>query len=79
MTIFLNLIKVSFVFFSCLFLSISCQKPMEYYSNSDFESIKKIDAHLHINTDDARYLEFAAQQNFRILSPNVDAGVSIDE
>lgn len=57
----------------------SCQKSVEYYSNSDFDSVKKIDVHLHINTDDARYLEFAAQHNFRILSPNVDAGVPIEK
>lgn len=74
-----NILKISLAFLSGFVLSTSCQKPIEYYSNSDFESVKKIDAHLHINTDDARYLEFAARQNFRILSPNVDAGVPISE
>lgn len=72
-------LKVLLIPFSLLVLSNSCQKKAAYYTNRDFESVKKIDAHLHINTPDSRYLDFAARQNFRIISPNVDAGTPIDE
>lgn len=71
--------KVLLLVFSCLALSVSCQKKMEYYKSSDFKSVKKVDAHLHINTDDGRYLEFATLQNFSILSPNVDAGTPVEK
>ena len=71
--------KVLLFVFSCLALSVSCQKKMEYYKSSDFKSVKKVDAHLHINTDDGRYLEFATLQNFSILSPNVDAGTPVEK
>lgn len=45
-----------------------------YYSVTDFEKVPKIDMHLHYNTEDVSYLKFADSLNFRIVSPNVDAG-----
>lgn len=77
-TFFFSL-KASFIGITSLILSSSCQKTMEYYSNNDFDSVKKIDVHLHIETPSPRYVEFAAMHNFRIISPNVDAGTPIEE
>jgi hypothetical protein len=51
----------------------------QYYSVSDFQRVPKIDGHFHYNTSDVRFLKFADSLNFRILSPNVDAGISIDQ
>ena len=55
------------------------QKTIDYYTVTDFNKVPKIDAHFHYNTKDIRYLEYAGSLNFRLISPNVDAGVSIDD
>ena len=55
------------------------QKTIDYYTISDFEKVPKIDAHFHYNTSDIRYLEYAGSLNFRLISPNVNASVPIDE
>ena len=53
----------------------SCRpKSAEYYSVADFQKVSKIDMHFHYNTSDVSYLKFADSLNFRIVSPNVDAG-----
>lgn len=58
----------------------SCgQKAVEYYTVADFEKVSKIDGHSHYNTTDVRYLEYADSLNFRLISPNVNASVPIDE
>lgn len=71
-----QLFLLSYLFF--VFSGCNTGTP-EYYSSSDFESVPKIDAHFHYNTTDTRYLEFADSINMRFISPNVDAGRSIDE
>jgi predicted TIM-barrel fold metal-dependent hydrolase len=55
------------------------QKTVGYYTVADFGKVSKIDAHLHYNTTDTRYLEYAGSLNFRFISPNTDAGISIDD
>lgn len=57
----------------------SCSTPVKYYSALDFEKVPKIDAHFHYFTPDTRGVRFASSLNFRLLSPNTDAGHSIDE
>lgn len=56
----------------------SCQEKTTYYTVNDFERVLKTDAHLHIDTTNPIYMEFATNHNFRVISPNVDAGKSID-
>jgi predicted TIM-barrel fold metal-dependent hydrolase len=46
----------------------------EYYSMDDFQSIEKIDTHVHINTNLPVLIEQAREYNFRLLTVNVDAG-----
>lgn len=57
----------------------TCQEKTTYYTFSHFEKVPKTDVHLHINSLDPVYMEFASRYNFRVVSPNVDAGNSIDE
>lgn len=57
----------------------SSSQQMQYYSASDFRRVPKIDIHFHYNSSDVRFLQYADSLNFRLISPNVDAGRSIDE
>ena len=43
-----------------------------YYSLSDFERVEKIDAHVHVHGEAAAFMAQALQDNFRILTINVD-------
>lgn len=60
-----------------LFIS-GCKQQPGYYTVRDFEKVPKIDVHFHYSSPDARFVNYADSLNFRLLSPNVDAGKSID-
>ena len=62
-----------------LFISFSCNNLKDYYSFNNFKTVKKTDIHLHINTTDERYMKLAEKYNFRVLSPNVDSRIPVDE
>lgn len=51
----------------------------EFYTADDFLTVPKIDVHFHYDTPDERYLFLADSLNFRLVSPNVDAGRSISD
>ncbi len=55
-------------------LLISCNN--NYYSVEDFQSVLKIDSHVHIGTDDGVFEEQAADDNFLLITLNVDHGDS---
>lgn len=63
----------------CLYLASSCTPRPEYYSFMDFASVPKTDVHLHINSLDPVYIRMAEQNNFRIVSPNVDSRLPVKE
>lgn len=42
------------------------------YAAADFATVRKIDAHVHLNTANDAFLDQAAADNFEILSINVD-------
>jgi predicted TIM-barrel fold metal-dependent hydrolase len=44
----------------------------ELYREQDFASVRKLDAHVHANTDDRVFLEVARRDGFELLSINVD-------
>lgn len=46
---------------------------MNYYSIEDFKNVKKIDAHVHINTFESVLPEQAAEDHFKLVTINVDA------
>jgi hypothetical protein len=53
-------------------LGISCA-PEEFYTTGDFTSVRKIDTHVHPNTENTALVDQARQDNFVILAINVDA------
>ena len=62
-----------------IFLSVSCKSGNTHYSYKDFKNVRKVDIHLHINSLDPKYIKLAADYNFRILSPNVDSRIPVEE
>lgn len=44
----------------------------DYYSTEDFERVKKIDTHVHINTNESDILEQARIDNFILISLNTE-------
>ena len=51
----------------------------EFYTLADFNSVEKIDTHVHINVDDSTFIAQAKKDNLRLLTINVNAGVPIEE
>ncbi len=49
-----------------------------YYSYENYREIPKIDAHIHINCDRGAFEQQAADDNFSLLTLNVDHGDSAD-
>ena len=49
-----------------------CQE--RYYTEDDFRSVLKIDSHIHINSGDGVFEEQAADDNFILITLNVDNG-----
>ena len=45
----------------------------DHYSLADFPSVKKIDTHIHINTESSAYADQAKADNFLLLNVSVDA------
>ena len=56
----------------CIVLTAGCRETPEGYTMNDFSSVKKIDAHVHDNSDSSAFEMIAVANNFRILSINVD-------
>ena len=52
------------------FIIFGCSS--RYYSEKDFESVLKIDSHIHIGSDDGVFEEQAASDNFILITLNVD-------
>jgi hypothetical protein len=48
----------------------------KFYSEEDFSSVNKIDSHIHIGSDDGVFEEQAADDNFVLITLNVDHGDS---
>lgn len=65
--------------FSYTLLVTSCKEKTQYYTESDFDAVPKTDVHLHINSLDKTYMDLAERYNFRVVSPNVDSRISLDE
>jgi hypothetical protein len=72
-------LRLSHFLLSCCVLSFACGN--EYYSMEDFNKITKVDTHIHLNSEDPALIELAKEDNFILLTVNVDShsGTSIDE
>lgn len=69
------LIKYVYYFSTlCTLLAIifinGCQK--DNYNMEDFYKTEKIDAHVHLNSNSSAWIELAKEDNFKLLSVNVD-------
>jgi predicted TIM-barrel fold metal-dependent hydrolase len=75
MSAFLRIIQFS----TLILLSAGC--GTEYYTIDDFQSVKKIDTHVHLNSLDTSLAVQAGQDNFLLLTVNVDApsNVTVEE
>jgi len=63
--------KIRITFFIFLTLSFAgCQN--NYFSAEDYQSVLKIDSHIHINSNDGAFEEQAASDNFLLITLNVD-------
>ena len=67
----------SLVLFLCLPFIQSCtQKKNDnesYYTMDDYKSVPKFDSHIHIVSADTTFIRQSAEDNFRLLTINVDA------
>ena len=43
-----------------------------FYTPEDFKTVEKIDAHVHVNTNKPDYVQLSAQDNFRLITINLD-------
>lgn len=66
------------VLFSCSSASREQSTSSSYYSMEDFDNVKKIDAHVHIRTNDSGFAAQARKDNFRLISIVVEDGPDID-
>src|ERR1700686_296011 len=55
-----------------LLIASQIAAAQNHYSPEDFQKVGKIDAHLHIHGSADRFMQLAIQDNFRILTINVD-------
>ena len=66
-------IRMTVSIFLFLFIYLTgCSMDENHYSADDYYNIEKIDAHLHINSDNGALIEQARDDNFRLLTINVD-------
>jgi hypothetical protein len=63
--------KIRIIFFISMALSLAgCQN--NYFTAEDFQTVLKIDSHIHINSNDGAFEEQAAGDNFLLITLNVD-------
>jgi hypothetical protein len=68
---FLKQMKIRFtLIIIVLFSSFGCQS--NFYTASDYQSVPKIDSHVHLNSDNGFFEEQAKKDNFILLTLNVD-------
>ena len=73
---FLVMKKLFFIILFAAFIIAGCKT--NFYFEDDFNSIPKVDAHVHINSDDGVFEEQAEADNFILLTLNVDHSDSAD-
>lgn len=68
--------KTRSAYFVLVILALAgCQS--KYYSAKDYQSVLKIDSHVHINSDKGFFEDQAFKDNFRLITVNVDHSDSI--
>ncbi|MEX0685680.1 MAG: amidohydrolase family protein [Balneolales bacterium] len=73
----LNLYSVALIIITALFFN-ACEE--DFYGIDDFQSVDKIDTHVHINVTNPAMVEQALSDNFELLTVNVGSGrIPIEE
>lgn len=67
--------KSIFSIISAALILTSCNS--NFYSKDDYQSVPKIDAHAHIDTDKGFFEDQAIKDNFRLITLNVDHSDSV--
>ena len=62
--------------FICL-VAFACSN--DHYSLNDFKDVAKVDTHFHLNAENPVLIDLAKDDNFTLLTVNVDAGTPINE
>lgn len=63
--------KASIIFLTIASLSIAgCQS--NFYTEKDYQSVLKIDSHVHVNSEKGFFEDQALKENFRLITLNVD-------
>lgn len=57
---------------ACAACALGADTAPRYYARGDFQQVEKIDAHVHVHGTADRFMAQALQDNFRILTINVD-------
>lgn len=65
-----------FLYAVCL-VSAACTN--DHYTVNDFASVRKVDTHIHLNSESPALTDLAREDNFFLLTINVDAGTPIDD
>lgn len=68
--------RYKFIISTLLMLNISIISCTEkYYKTEDFPLVRKIDAHVHLESDNTALPEIAKEDNFRLIANTIDFGV----
>src|SRR5450759_2787920 len=63
--------KISIIFLTIATLSIAgCQS--NFYTEKDYQSVLKIDSHVHVNSEKGFFEDQPLKENFRLITLNVD-------
>ena len=65
------------LFFSLLLIILSAACRNNYYSEAEFSKVLKIDAHVHLNSENTFFEDQAIKDKFRLLTINVDVSDSL--
>jgi hypothetical protein len=60
------------LFFAIFFVTTLLSCSSDHYTVDDFQKVKKIDTHMHLNAEHVALTEQAAEDNFKLLTVNVD-------
>jgi hypothetical protein len=61
--------SIAYFFFAVIILT-DCQN--QYYTVEDFQGVKKIDSHVHLNSDKGFFEDQANKDNFLLITLGVD-------
>lgn len=68
----INLLTACCALLPFLFTGCSSGTGTEYYSMDDYDKIEKYDVHVHINTFNPYFINYAKKENLKLLSLNVE-------